>query len=80
MLTSVEQALQILEGKVILTFHGLNEYYVLSMMIGLLKSKLFPESRATYDKEAGNRVVQLCKTLKNQQAVVQPHSGLPTEV
>ncbi|KAK9858367.1 hypothetical protein MYU51_019431 [Penicillium brevicompactum] len=80
MLTSVEQALQILERKVILTFHGLNEYYVLSMMIGLLKSKLFPESRATYDKEAGNRVVQLCKTLKNQQAVVQPHPGLPTEV
>ncbi|CAI7630531.1 unnamed protein product [Penicillium glandicola] len=75
LLATVEQVLQILEKRVIMKFHGLNEYYILSMIIGLLKSKLWPESRTISDKEAANRVIRICTMLQTQRAV-QPDQSL----
>ncbi|QQK46987.1 Fungal transcriptional regulatory protein, N-terminal [Penicillium digitatum] len=76
LLATVEQVLQILEKRVILTFHGLNEYYTLSMIIGLVKSKLWPESCATSDKEAANRVIRICTILQTKWAAIQPNHSL----
>ncbi|KGO77896.1 Transcription factor, fungi [Penicillium italicum] len=76
LLATVEQVLPILEKRVIATFHGLNEFYILSMVIGLVKSKLWPESCATSDKEAANRVIRICTILQTQWAAIQPDNSL----
>jgi hypothetical protein len=68
LMATVEQALQILEERVKLTCHGLDEYYILSMIIGLVKCKLWPESCVTSDKEAADRVVRICTVLQTRQA------------
>ncbi|KAL4785994.1 hypothetical protein BJX76DRAFT_366459 [Aspergillus varians] len=70
LLTTVEHVLQGLEKRVLMTLHGLNEYYLHSMIIGLVKSKLWPESSATSDKEAADRVIRLCTLLRT------PRTGL----
>ncbi|KAF5540642.1 Zn(2)-C6 fungal-type DNA-binding domain-containing protein [Fusarium phyllophilum] len=67
LITSVEKVLDILEKRISLTFNGLNEYYILSMAIGLLKDKLRPESAAKSDKEAGERVIKLCRLMQTRQ-------------
>ncbi|KAJ5771357.1 transcriptional regulator family: Fungal Specific TF [Penicillium nucicola] len=72
LVAAVEQALQIVEKRVNLTFYGLNEYYILSMIVGLVKCKLWPESSATSDQEAADRVIQVSKMLLTRQAAILP--------
>lgn len=77
LVATVEQAQQMLEKRLSLTFHGLNEYYLLSMILGLIKSKLWPESRAMSDKEAADRVIQICIKLQTRwRAVIQSDHSL----
>lgn len=76
LVATVEHVLQILEKRLNLTFHGLSEYYLLSMIIGLVKSKLWPESAATSDKEAADRVIRICTILQTRRAVIQPDHSL----
>jgi hypothetical protein len=76
LVTTVEQVLPILEKRLDLTFHGLNEYYLLSMVIGLVKSKLWPESCATSDKEAADRVIRICTILQTRRAAIQSDHSL----
>lgn len=70
LVATVEQALRMLEKRLNLTFDGLNEYYLLSMIVGLVKSKLWPESCATSDKEAADRVIQICIILQTRRRAV----------
>ncbi|KAJ5108443.1 hypothetical protein N7456_005118 [Penicillium angulare] len=71
LVANVEQALRIMGEKLTLTFHGLSEYYILSMMIGLVKSKLSPASCASYDQEAAERVTRICTMLQSRRAVIE---------
>ncbi|KAI1034708.1 hypothetical protein LB504_004533 [Fusarium proliferatum] len=70
LIENVEKVLDILERRISLTLNGLNEYYILSMTIGLIKSKLCPESSAKSDKEAGERVIKLCTLLQTRKAAI----------
>lgn len=76
LVATVEQVLQILENRVNVTFHGLNEYYILSMIIGLVKSKLWPESCVASDKEAADRVIRICTILQTRRAGILPDHSL----
>ncbi|KAF5602222.1 Zn(2)-C6 fungal-type DNA-binding domain-containing protein [Fusarium pseudocircinatum] len=66
----VEKVLDILEKRISLTLNGLNEYYILSMTVGLLKGRLWPESAARSDKEAGERVIKLCRLMQARKAAI----------
>ncbi|RBA19055.1 hypothetical protein FPRO05_09984 [Fusarium proliferatum] len=70
LIENIEKVLNILEKRISLTFNGLNEYYILSMTIGLVKSKLWPESSAKSDQEAAERVIKLCTILQTRQAAI----------
>ncbi|PYH40454.1 uncharacterized protein BP01DRAFT_395851 [Aspergillus saccharolyticus JOP 1030-1] len=68
LLDALEQVLSILERRIKRTMHGLNEYYVLSMIIGLVKAKLSPETRVVSDKEAAHRATIVCTFLQEARA------------
>ncbi|KAG4289833.1 hypothetical protein FPRO06_04655 [Fusarium proliferatum] len=70
LIENIEKVLNILEKRISLTFNGLNEYYILSMTVGLVKSKLWPESSAKSDQEAAERVIKLCTILQTRQAAI----------
>ncbi|CCT64804.1 uncharacterized protein FFB20_10888 [Fusarium fujikuroi] len=70
LIENIEKVLNILEKRISLTFNGLNEYYILSMTVGLVKSKLGPESSAKSDQEAAERVIKLCTILQTRQAAI----------
>ncbi|KAF5249749.1 hypothetical protein FANTH_5057 [Fusarium anthophilum] len=70
LIENVEKVLDILEKRISLTFNGLNEYYIISMTIGLIKGKLWPESAAKSDKEAGERVIKLCELMHTRQVAL----------
>ncbi|KAF5638463.1 fungal transcriptional regulatory n-terminal [Fusarium tjaetaba] len=72
----VEKVLDILEKRISLTLNGLNEYYILSMTVGLLKGRLWPESAAESDKQAGERVIKLCRLMQTRKAATQQHQPL----
>jgi hypothetical protein len=76
-IANVEKVLHILEKRISLTFNGLNEYYILSMTVGLVKSKLWPESSAKSDKEAAERVIKLCTLLQTRQAAIRQEQSFP---
>lgn len=77
LVATVEQALQMLEKRLSVTFHGLNEYYLLSMILGLVKSKLWLDSCAISDKEAADRVIQICIILQTRRrAIIQSDHSL----
>ncbi|EXK32799.1 hypothetical protein FOXG_05790 [Fusarium oxysporum f. sp. lycopersici 4287] len=77
LIANVEKVLEILEKRISLTFNGLNEYYIVSMTVGLLKFKLWPESSAKSDKEAAERVIKLCTLLQTRQAVIRQEQPFP---
>ncbi|RAH71188.1 uncharacterized protein BO66DRAFT_391092 [Aspergillus aculeatinus CBS 121060] len=68
LLGAVEQVLAILETRISRTLHGLNEYYLLSMIIGLVKTRISPETRVINDKQAANRAIQVCTFLHTARA------------
>lgn len=70
LVATVENALQVLEKRIIVVLEGLNEYYILSMIIGLLKSQLWPDSCLISDQEAADRVVGICTAFQLRQAAV----------
>ncbi|KAF5984395.1 hypothetical protein FCOIX_2653 [Fusarium coicis] len=70
LIENVEKVLEILEKRISLTLNGLNEYYILSMALGLLKGRLWPESAAESDKEAGERVIKLCRLMQTRKAAI----------
>ncbi|EED13822.1 conserved hypothetical protein [Talaromyces stipitatus ATCC 10500] len=80
LIATAEKGLYILEKRVNVTLQGLNEYYILSMILGLVKSRLWPESRVTSDQEAADRVIRVCTMLQMRQAVIQPDYFLPGSV
>ncbi|KAI5460163.1 hypothetical protein BGZ63DRAFT_465563 [Mariannaea sp. PMI_226] len=82
LIATAEQVLQMLETRISETLKGLNEYYILSMTIGLVKSKLWPESSAKSDKEAADRVTRICTILQTLLATIRQKNllldpGLP---
>jgi hypothetical protein len=77
LIANVEKVLEILEKRISLTFNGLNEYYIVSMTVGLLKFKLWPESSAKSDKEAAERVIKLCTLLQTRQAAIRQDQPFP---
>ncbi|KAF4341809.1 hypothetical protein FBEOM_4266 [Fusarium beomiforme] len=76
LVATVEKVLQILEKRISLTFNGLNEYYILSMTIGLVKSRLWPESSTRSDKEAAERVIKICTIMEKRQASLRREQSL----
>ncbi|PYI35278.1 hypothetical protein BP00DRAFT_480459 [Aspergillus indologenus CBS 114.80] len=68
LLGAVEQVLEVLETRISRTLHGLNEYYLLSMIIGLVKTKISPATRSSNDTEAANRAIQVCTFLYTARA------------
>lgn len=76
LVATVEKALQVLEKRIIVTLKGLNEYYILSMIIGLLKSRLWPESHLISDQEAADRVVSVCTAFQMRQAAIRSDVSL----
>lgn len=72
----VERVLKILESRISLTLNGLNEFYILSMTVGLLKGRLWPESAAKSDKEAGERVIKLCRLMQTRKAAIRQDQPL----
>ncbi|KAF5686889.1 hypothetical protein FDENT_5616 [Fusarium denticulatum] len=73
---NVEKVLGILENRISLTLNGLNEYYILGMTVGLLKGRLWPESAAESDKEAGERVIKLCRLMQTRKAAIRQDQPL----
>lgn len=63
LLLLVEHAWRLVEKRVTSTLEGLSEYYVLSMVIGLVNSQYSPSSSATWAKEVGESVVQVGRVL-----------------
>jgi hypothetical protein len=57
-LSMTERALEMIGKRVITQFQGLNEYYVVCMSIGLVKSRLWPESQFTSAEEAAERHIR----------------------
>jgi glutamate synthase domain-containing protein 1 len=76
LIENVEKVLEILEKRISLTLNGLNEYYILSMTLGLLKGRLWPESAAESDKEAGERVIKLCRLMQIRKAAIRQDQSL----
>ncbi|KND91084.1 putative transcriptional regulatory protein, partial [Tolypocladium ophioglossoides CBS 100239] len=72
-LSMVERALLILEKRVTAKLEGLNEYYVLCMVVGLVKSKLWPQSSAASGKEAVERVVRVSMVIQSSTAIHRVH-------
>ncbi|KAF5580396.1 fungal transcriptional regulatory n-terminal [Fusarium pseudoanthophilum] len=72
----VEKVLDILEKRISLTLNGLNEYYILSMTVGLLKGRLWPDSAADSDKQAGERVIKLCRLMQTRKAAIRQDQPL----
>lgn len=70
LVTTVEKVLQVLEKKIKVAMQGLNEYYIVSMIIGLLKSRLWPESRLISDQEAADRAISICTAFQMRQAAI----------
>ncbi|PYH86715.1 hypothetical protein BO82DRAFT_324951 [Aspergillus uvarum CBS 121591] len=68
LLGAVENVLAILETRISRTLHGLNEYYLLSMIIGLVKTKISLATRSSNDTEAANRAIQVCTLLHTARA------------
>lgn len=60
----MEGALDILEKQVTTTFHGLNEYYLVAMIIGFVKSKLSPQDATSVGQEAADRVIRVSRLIK----------------
>ncbi|RKL25260.1 hypothetical protein BFJ70_g12306 [Fusarium oxysporum] len=77
LIANVEKVLEILEKRISLTFNGLNEYYIVSMTVGLLKFKLWPESSAKSGKEAAERVIKLCTLLQTRQTAIRQEQPFP---
>lgn len=61
----VERALQLLHGRVATMLEGLNEFYVLAMVIGLIKSKVCPQQTATAEQDAAQQVIHLCEKVRS---------------
>lgn len=80
LVTSVEKVLHVLEKRINVTLNGLNEYYILSMIIGLLKSRLWPESRSISDQEAADRVISVCTAFQMRQAAIRSDTHLLVSV
>ena len=76
LVATVEKVLQVLEKRINVALNGLNEYYILSMIIGLLKSRLWPESRSISDQEAADRVISICTSLQMRQAAIRSDISL----
>ncbi|KIW19545.1 hypothetical protein PV08_00117 [Exophiala spinifera] len=64
-LVVVERALQLLHGRVSTTLEGLNEFYVLAMVIGLIKSKICPQLTTTAEHVAAQQVIQLSEEVRS---------------
>lgn len=52
-----------LEGRISILTKGLNEYYVLTMVLGLVKSRLWPERSSSFDAEATERIMRIMTIL-----------------
>ena len=63
LISVAEQALSLLETRAAAKIEGLNEHYTVSMVIGLLKSKIWPESSSLWSKEAAERVIHVGKLI-----------------
>ncbi|KAF5538145.1 hypothetical protein FNAPI_11233 [Fusarium napiforme] len=72
----VEKVLDILEKRISLTLNGLNEYCILSMTVGLLKGRLWPVLATESDKEAGERVIKLCRLMQARKAAIRQNQPL----
>lgn len=59
----VEHAWRIVERRVTSTLEGVSDYYVLSMIIGLVKSLYIPTSSATWAKDVGEKVVRVSRVV-----------------
>lgn len=60
-----ERAMEIIGKRVTTQFQGLNEYYVVSMAIGLVKSKLWPESEFTSAEAAAERAIRVSTLVRS---------------
>jgi hypothetical protein len=58
-----ERVLPMLESRVSVLAKGLNEYYVLTMVLGLVKSHLWVERSAYFNSEAVERITRIMMTL-----------------
>ncbi|KAG8412738.1 hypothetical protein J3458_013179 [Metarhizium acridum] len=61
----VEHAWRIVEKRVTLTLEGVSDYYVFSMIIGLVKSLYIPTSSATWAKDVSEKVVRVSRVVYN---------------
>jgi hypothetical protein len=59
----VEYASRIVERRVTSTLEGVSDYYVLSMIIGLVKSQYMAASSDTWATEVGEKVVHVSRVV-----------------
>jgi hypothetical protein len=74
-----EGALPMLESAIVTTGKGLNEYYVLVMVLSLVKTQLWPASAAANKTNASNQIITMGCKLYSMTAVAEPQM-LPTGV
>lgn len=60
-----ERVLPMIEGRISILAKGLNEYYVLTMVLGLVKSRLWPERSSSFGTEAVERITKVMITLRS---------------
>ncbi|RAL08477.1 uncharacterized protein BO97DRAFT_460500 [Aspergillus homomorphus CBS 101889] len=78
LINAVEDVLYTLQKRISRTLHGLNEYYLVGMIIGLAKSRMSPEAIARSDKEAADRAIEVCTFLHTARACLL-RDGLPVQ-
>jgi hypothetical protein len=58
-----ERVLSMTESRISILAKGLNEYYVLTMVLGLVKSQLWIDRSASFSLEAVERITRIMKML-----------------
>ncbi|KKK23532.1 hypothetical protein ARAM_003923 [Aspergillus rambellii] len=66
----VERTLKMLEQRVVIKMKDLNEYYTLAMVIGLVKSKIWPQNSSAWSKEAADRIINVSCLLQSSRAML----------
>lgn len=59
-----------IESRISILAKGLNEYYVLTMVLGLVKSRMWPECRSSFGTEAFERITRIMLTLGSIRTLV----------
>lgn len=70
LISMAERVVPMIESRISVLAKGLNEYYVLIMVLGLVKSRLWPERSSSFGTEAVERITKVMITLRSMRTAL----------